>query len=83
MKKLSYLALGLSVLSLTACNNASDTAGTDTAAADQSAFEGPSRPECIAPAQPGGGFNRIAGAQETNCKTPQRGCNHKTERLKN
>ena len=67
MKKLSYLALGLSVLSLTACNNASDSAGsTDTAAADQSAFEGPSRPECIAPAKPGGGF-------DLTCKLAQSG----------
>lgn len=60
MKKLSYLALGLSVLSLSACNNASDT----TAAADSS-FE-PSRPECIAPAKPGGGF-------DLTCKLAQSG----------
>lgn len=58
MKKLSYLALGLSILSLTACNNANETATTEAAAADGSAeLIAPSRPECIAPAKPGGGFD--------------------------
>ena len=58
MKKLSYLALGLSVLTLTACNNANETASTDTnAAAGSSELTAPSRPECIAPAKPGGGFD--------------------------
>ncbi|KRU23434.1 Bug family tripartite tricarboxylate transporter substrate binding protein [Psychrobacter piscatorii] len=61
MKKLSYLALGLSVLTLTACNNANETA---SAGADE--FAGPSRPECIAPAKPGGGF-------DLTCKLAQSG----------
>lgn len=61
MKKLSYLALGLSVLTLTACNNANETASTS---ADE--FAGPSRPECIAPAKPGGGF-------DLTCKLAQSG----------
>lgn len=61
MKKLSYLALGLSVLSLTACNNANETA---SAGAEE--FAGPSRPECIAPAKPGGGF-------DLTCKLAQSG----------
>lgn len=61
MKKLSYLALGLSVLTLTACNNANETASTS---ADE--FTGPSRPECIAPAKPGGGF-------DLTCKLAQSG----------
>ena len=61
MKKLSYLALGLSVLTLTACNNANETA---SASADE--FTGPSRPECIAPAKPGGGF-------DLTCKLAQSG----------
>ena len=61
MKKLSYLALGLSVLTLTACNNANETA---SASADE--FTGPSRPECIAPAKPGGGF-------DLTCKLAQAG----------
>lgn len=65
MNKLSYLALGLSVLSLTACNNASDTTS-----ASNGSFEKPSRPECIAPAKPGGGFDLTcklaqSGLQET------------------
>lgn len=67
MKKLSYLALGLSVLSLTACNNASnETAGADASASAEGSFEGPSRPECIAPAKPGGGF-------DLTCKLAQSG----------
>jgi len=61
VKKLSYLALGLSVLSLTACNNANETA---SAGAEE--FAGPSRPECIAPAKPGGGF-------DLTCKLAQSG----------
>jgi|TARA_B100001179_G_C18603622_1_gene412313 putative tricarboxylic transport membrane protein len=61
VKKLSYLALGLSVLTLTACNNANETA---SAGADE--FAGPSRPECIAPAKPGGGF-------DLTCKLAQSG----------
>ncbi len=59
MNKLSYLALGLSVLTLTACNN------SDTTASDAS-FDAPSRPECIAPAKPGGGF-------DLTCKLAQAG----------
>ena len=59
MKKLSYLALGLSVLTLTACNK------SDTTASDAS-FDAPSRPECIAPAKPGGGF-------DLTCKLAQAG----------
>ena len=59
MNKLSYLALGLSVLTLTACNN------SDTTASDAS-FDTPSRPECIAPAKPGGGF-------DLTCKLAQAG----------
>lgn len=59
MKKLSYLALGLSALTLTACNNANETASADE-------FSGPSRPECIAPAKPGGGF-------DLTCKLAQAG----------
>lgn len=59
MNKLSYLALGLSVLTLTACNN------PDTTASDAS-FDTPSRPECIAPAKPGGGF-------DLTCKLAQAG----------
>ncbi len=65
MKKLSYLALGLSVLSLTACNNANETASADAAAVTEE-FAGPSRPECIAPAKPGGGF-------DLTCKLAQSG----------
>jgi putative tricarboxylic transport membrane protein len=61
VKKLSYLALGLSVLTLTACNNANETA---SAGADE--FASPSRPECIAPAKPGGGF-------DLTCKLAQSG----------
>ncbi len=61
MNKLSYLALGLSALTLTACNNANETA---SAGADE--FSGPSRPECIAPAKPGGGF-------DLTCKLAQAG----------
>ena len=58
MKKLSYLALGLSILSLTACNKPNETASTDATAADGSSeLTAPSRPECIAPAKPGGGFD--------------------------
>lgn len=59
MKKLTYLALGLSsILSLSACNKANETASTDATAADGSAeLIAPSRPECIAPAKPGGGFD--------------------------
>ncbi|WP_201550234.1 Bug family tripartite tricarboxylate transporter substrate binding protein [Psychrobacter fjordensis] len=59
MNKLSYLALGLSVLTLTACNK------SDTTASDAS-FDAPSRPECIAPAKPGGGF-------DLTCKLAQAG----------
>ena len=59
MKKLSYLALGLSVLTLTACNK------SDTTASDAS-YDAPSRPECIAPAKPGGGF-------DLTCKLAQAG----------
>lgn len=59
MNKLSYLALGLSALTLTACNNANKTASADE-------FAGPSRPECIAPAKPGGGF-------DLTCKLAQAG----------
>lgn len=59
MNKLSYLALGLSALTLTACNNANETASADE-------FAGPSRPECIAPAKPGGGF-------DLTCKLAQAG----------
>jgi len=59
VKKLSYLALGLSALTLTACNNANETASADE-------FSGPSRPECIAPAKPGGGF-------DLTCKLAQAG----------
>ena len=67
MKKLSYLALGLSILSLTACNNANETASTDAAATDGSSeLTAPSRPECIAPAKPGGGF-------DLTCKLAQAG----------
>jgi len=67
VKKLSYLALGLSILSLTACNNANETASTDAAATDGSSeLTPPSRPECIAPAKPGGGF-------DLTCKLAQAG----------
>lgn len=59
MRKLSYLALGLSVLTLTACNK------TETTASD-AGFDAPSRPECIAPAKPGGGF-------DLTCKLAQAG----------
>lgn len=59
MNKLSYLALGLSVLTLTACNK------SDTTASDAS-YDAPSRPECIAPAKPGGGF-------DLTCKLAQAG----------
>ncbi|MGP4973774.1 Bug family tripartite tricarboxylate transporter substrate binding protein [Psychrobacter alimentarius] len=59
MNKISYLALGLSALTLTACNNANETASADE-------FSGPSRPECIAPAKPGGGF-------DLTCKLAQAG----------
>ncbi|MGO2505652.1 MAG: Bug family tripartite tricarboxylate transporter substrate binding protein [Psychrobacter alimentarius] len=59
MNKLSYLALGLSALTLTACNNANETTSADE-------FSGPSRPECIAPAKPGGGF-------DLTCKLAQAG----------
>ena len=73
MNKLSYLALGLSLLSLTACNNANETASTDapaTAADATTELKEPSRPECIAPAKPGGGFDLTcklaqSGLQET------------------
>ncbi|WP_367106561.1 Bug family tripartite tricarboxylate transporter substrate binding protein [uncultured Psychrobacter sp.] len=75
MKNLSYLALGLSVLSLAACNNASETTATDastdtTTASATSELKAPSRPECIAPAKPGGGFDLTcklaqSGLQET------------------
>ena len=61
MKKLSYLALGLSVLSLTACNNANQTNATGSGE-----YTSPSRPECIAPAKPGGGF-------DLTCKLAQAG----------
>ena len=72
MKKLSYLALGLSVITLTACNK------TETTAAAESGYEAPSRPECIAPAKPGGGFDLTckliqSGLQETGVlKSPMR-----------
>ena len=67
MKKLSYLALGLSILSLTACNNANETASTDATAVDGATeLTAPSRPECIAPAKPGGGF-------DLTCKLAQAG----------
>jgi len=72
VNKLSYLALGLSVLSLTACNNASDTTAADAS------YDEPSRPECIAPAKPGGGFDLTckliqSGLQETGVlKSPMR-----------
>ena len=56
MKKLSYLALAISILSLTACNKANETAST-TAADGSTELTAPSRPECIAPAKPGGGFD--------------------------
>ncbi|MBH0006125.1 Bug family tripartite tricarboxylate transporter substrate binding protein [Psychrobacter sp. SWN149] len=59
MKKLSYLALGLSVLTLAACNK------TETTASEAS-YDAPSRPECIAPAKPGGGF-------DLTCKLAQAG----------
>jgi len=59
VNKLSYLALGLSVLTLTACNK------SDTTASDAS-YDAPSRPECIAPAKPGGGF-------DLTCKLAQAG----------
>lgn len=61
MTKLSYLALGLSVISLTACNNSSQTAANESAE-----YTSPSRPECIAPAKPGGGF-------DLTCKLAQAG----------
>lgn len=61
MKKLSYLALGLSVLSLTACNNANQTNANGSGE-----YTSPSRPECIAPAKPGGGF-------DLTCKLAQAG----------
>nr|WP_269117515.1 tripartite tricarboxylate transporter substrate binding protein [Psychrobacter sp. Ps2] len=53
------MALGLSVLTLTACNK------SDTTASDAS-YDAPSRPECIAPAKPGGGF-------DLTCKLAQAG----------
>lgn len=61
MKKLSYMALGLSIISLTACNNSSQTATNESAE-----YTSPSRPECIAPAKPGGGF-------DLTCKLAQAG----------
>lgn len=61
MKKLSYLAIGLSILSITACNNPSESTSTSTDPIGE-----PSRPECIAPAKPGGGF-------DLTCKLAQSG----------
>lgn len=71
MKKLSYLAIGLSLLSLTACNdNNNATSNADTKKADEVSVNSdngmPSRPECIAPASPGGGF-------DLTCKLAQSG----------
>jgi len=72
VKKLSYLALGLSVLTLTACNKPESTP------AAAASYEAPSRPECIAPAKPGGGFDLTckliqSGLQETGVlKSPMR-----------
>lgn len=74
MKNLTYLALSLSVLSLAACNNANnETASTDAPVADgatSTELKEPTRPECIAPAKPGGGFDLTcklaqSGLQET------------------
>lgn len=74
MNKITYLALGLSFLSLTACNKQNETASID----GSSALKAPSRPECIAPAKPGGGFDLTcklaqAGLKETGIlKSPMR-----------
>lgn len=51
---LKYLALSLSIFSLAACSNNSQSGSGADAAASEAA---PSRPECIAPAKPGGGFD--------------------------
>lgn len=61
MKTIKYLALGISVFSLTACNNATQNKGAAASGA-------PSKPECIAPAKPGGGFDLTCKLIQTGLK---------------
>ncbi|UNU73799.1 tripartite tricarboxylate transporter substrate binding protein [Moraxella nasovis] len=60
MKALKYGMLGLSILALTACG------GDKNEAVKSDVGTSPKRPECIAPAKPGGGF-------DLTCKLAQSG----------
>ncbi|MDO5650979.1 MAG: tripartite tricarboxylate transporter substrate binding protein [Moraxella sp.] len=67
MKAFKYGLVGLSILGLAACGDKTQTpaaSATDTTAAVTG--EAPKRPECIAPAKPGGGF-------DLTCKLVQSG----------
>lgn len=69
MNVLKYGAMAMSVLALTACGNQQKSGSTDSAKADSGAKvagQEPKRPECIAPAKPGGGF-------DLTCKLVQSG----------
>lgn len=68
MKLFKYGAITLSILALTACggDKKESTQATDAKAGTEVAGEAPKRPECIAPAKPGGGF-------DLTCKLAQSG----------
>lgn len=67
MKAFKYGAIALSILALTACGGDKQQAQSGTTGGDTSvAGEAPKRPECIAPAKPGGGF-------DLTCKLAQSG----------
>ncbi|WP_084349705.1 Bug family tripartite tricarboxylate transporter substrate binding protein [Moraxella oblonga] len=67
MKIFKYGAVALSILALTACGGDKQQAQSGATTGDVSvAGEAPKRPECIAPAKPGGGF-------DLTCKLAQSG----------
>ena len=67
MKTFKYGAIALSILALTACGGDDKQTAQAGATGDVSvAGEAPKRPECIAPAKPGGGF-------DLTCKLAQSG----------
>lgn len=67
MKVLAYTAIFGAMIALTACGeNKTASTDTNTANAGEVAGVAPKRPECIAPAKPGGGF-------DLTCKLVQSG----------